>query len=38
MTVIGSLDVIKSYVSENDIIVNNHLGREYGMTKILEST
>ena len=38
MTVIGSLNVVKSYVLENHVIVNNHLGREYSMTKILEST
>ena len=35
---IGSLDVIKSYVSDNHIIVNNHLGWGYTVTKIVEST
>ena len=32
MTVIGSLDVVKCYVSENHVLVNNHLGWGYGMT------
>ena len=38
MTLINSLDVVKSYLSENLIIVDNHLGWGYTMTKILEST